>query len=620
MSSPGIIMTGKFIRPGAGAFQSYIEYLDREKAVRNKAYESYSAFTTKEGTSGLYEGESEETLDGYIKYMANPVKTSNLFTLETNSLDEADIAELKSEFISAADNGSPMWQDVFSFRNDWLIEHGYLDAETNQLDEAKLQLATRLGMNAMLKKEDMLHSSIWSASIHYNTDNIHVHVATVEPKSTREMHTFFDKEKRREVTERKGYRSRASLRAMKSAFANQLLGLETERTTIDQLKKQMIEGMRLESGVSTLKRNDHLLQTIVENLPPQKGYQKYGYAEKFGFKKPLDQMIDLFLKDNYSELLKEIKERQQVIAYEEESAFGEGRNSSENKMETLYTRLGNSILKHIKELDLQPKMKQHAQLDSAAFEEVEENFQRVNQAKQRSENEFIKQRKSPVKIRYDPAQLENALKLIADHAETEKGRPSEADIDHYFQSIREKKRQQMNPDKEKRSVEATPVRLKKDPEKEAEALAHALQKVIANDPNNYDEELFLSQMPPIPDDYFDNESYDLSILELDGYDQLFGNQHEAVRDTFDRRKRRVKKEFSSAHQETFTQLKLQKKPKLSVQEIEARQKNWQEEIERRKQLNQLDRLLKDTTEQWRNEQQYQKMLQEIEQAAQYPGH
>lgn len=153
MSSPGIIMTGKFIRPGSGAFQSYIEYLDREKAVRNEAYESYSAFTSTEGTSGVYEGDSEETLDGYIKYMANPVKTSNLFTLETNSLDEADIAELKNEFINAADNGSAMWQDVFSFRNDWLIEHGYLDAETNQLDESKLQLATRLGMNAMLKKK-----------------------------------------------------------------------------------------------------------------------------------------------------------------------------------------------------------------------------------------------------------------------------------------------------------------------------------------------------------------------------------------------------------------------------------------------------------------------------------
>lgn len=620
MSSPGIIMTGKFIRPGAGAFQSYIEYLDREKAVRNEAYESYSAFTTTEGTSGLYEGESEETLDGYIKYMANPVKTSNLFTLETNSLDETDITEIKNEFITAADNGSPMWQDVFSFRNDWLIEHGYLDAETNQLDEAKLQLATRLGMNAMLKKEDMTHSSIWTASIHYNTDNIHVHVATVEPNPTREMHTFFDKERGKEVTERKGYRSRASLRAMKSAFANQLLGLEQERTTIDRLKKQMIEGMRSESGVSTLKRNDHLLQAVIDKLPPQKGYQKYGYAEKFGFKQPLDRMIDLFLKDNYSELFEEIQERQQFISYEEESAFGDGRNSSENKMDTLYTRLGNSILKHIKDLDLQPKMTQHAQLDSTAFEKVEEKFLEVNQATTRTANEYRKQKKAPPKIRYDPAQLEDALKLITDHAETEKGRPSEADIDHYFQSVREKKRQQMNPDKEKRSVEVPSVRLKKDPEKESEDIDQALQKIIANDPHTYDDEYFLGHPPPTLDDYLDRDSEEFSFLEMNTYNQLFNTQHKTVSETFERRKERIKTEFSSAYQETIPQLKLQKNPKLSVKEFEARQKNWQEEIDRRKQLNQLDRLLKDTTEQWRNEQQYQKMLHEIEQATQYPSH
>lgn len=557
MSSPGIIMTGKFIRPGSGAFQSYIEYLDREKAVRNEAYESYSAFTSTEGTSGVYEGDSEETLDGYIKYMANPVKTSNLFTLETNSLDEADIAELKNEFINAADNGSPMWQDVFSFRNDWLIEHGYLDAETNQLDESKLQLATRLGMNAMLKKEEMLHSSIWTASIHYNTDNIHVHVATVEPNSTREMHTFFDKESGHDVTERKGYRSRASLRAMKSAFANQLLGLEQERTTIDRLKKQMIQGMRSESGISTLKRNDRLLQAIIEKLPPQKGYQKYGYAEKFDFKQPLDQMIDLFLKDNYSELFKEIKERQHFISYEEESAFGEGRNSSENKMDTLYTRLGNSILKHIKDSDLQPEMTQHAQLDPTEFEEIEESFQKVNQSKQLSENEIMKQRKSRAKIRYDPAQLEEALKLIADHAETEKDRPSEADIDNYFQSVREKKRKQMNPDKEK-SVESPRACLKKDQEKESEEIDQALQKIIANDPNTYDDDYFLGNPPPIPDENLDSESYELSMLEMDRYDQLFIEQHETVRETFERRKEKIKAEFSSSYQETFLKLKLQK--------------------------------------------------------------
>lgn len=616
MSSPGIVMVGKFVRPGSGAFQSYIDYLDRENAVRNEAYESYSAFTSTEGTSGLYEGESEETLDGYIKYMANPVKTSNIFTLETNSLDEKDIAELKNEFITAASNGSPMWQDVFSFRNDWLIEHGFLDPKTNQLDESKLQLATRLGMNAMLKKEDMLHSTIWSASIHYNTDNIHVHVATVEPEPTREFHTFLDKESGKEVSERKGYRSRKSLRAMKSAFANQLLGLEAERTRIDQIKKEMIEGMRSTSGAATLTKNDQLLRAIVEKLPPQKGYQKYGYSEKFGFKEPLDQMINLFLKDNYSELLEEIQERQQFISFEEESAFGEGRNSSENKMETLYTRLGNSVLKHIKDLDIQPQKTQHAGLDPNELENIEERFKEVNTTNNRIENTFSKKQVSKAEIRFDPSKFEDALRLISDHGETDKERPTDEDIDRYFQSVREKKRQQLNPDK---GTEKQLVPLKKDQEKEAEALDRALKKLVPGERSGHDLTSRSTNGLYEDVDTFFLEDYEQTAGAIDEYNRLFSTQHETVRKSFDQRKDRVKKEFSNMYQVKFGQVKQRRNPKMSVKEMEQRQKSWQQEIERRQQLNQLNRLLKDNTQQWLNERQYQRMIQEIEYTAQYSG-
>ena len=36
----------------------------------------------------------------------------------------------------------------------------------------------------MLEKEN-LQNSVWSGAIHYNTDNIHIHVATVEPSPLR---------------------------------------------------------------------------------------------------------------------------------------------------------------------------------------------------------------------------------------------------------------------------------------------------------------------------------------------------------------------------------------------------------------------------------------------------
>ncbi|WP_137665460.1 MobP2 family relaxase [Enterococcus hulanensis] len=620
MSSPGIIMTGKFAKPGSGAFQSYIEYMDREEAIRNEAYDSYSAFTSNDGTSAMYEGDSEETLDGYIKYMANPVKTSNLFSLETNSLDHEDIMELKDQFITAAENGSPMWQDVFSFRNDWLVDHGFLDSETNQLDEPKIQMATRLAMTAMLKKEDMTHSAIWTASIHYNTDNIHVHIATVEPDPTREMHTFFDKQSNKEVTERKGYRSRGSIRSMKSAFANQLLGLEQERIQIDELKKKMIEGMRSEAGKGTILRYGELLNTISEKLPPQKGYQKYGYAEKFGFKKPLDQMIEIFLKENYSDLLDEIKERQNRISYEEESAFGEGRNSSENKMKTLYTRLGNSILSHIKELDIQPKKTQHANFNQEEFEQLQEEFRGKNKSSDRTANELAKKRKGDSIHKYEVADFEDALKLITDHPKSNRGRPSDEDIKNYYQSLREKKWKQVNHNDEELKPSIESVKAGKDEDRESEEFDQAFRKVASHGNKE------LKNRPPTQQEianYYESLSSKANIApppEADSYEFLFMDQSEYVQNAFNDVKKSSKEEFNKNHKQQFNRTKKKKVPKMSAKEIEKKQQAWRDEVERRKQFSKLKRILNDSTEQWKNEQKYQRMINEIEYLTELPGH
>ncbi|PQC42728.1 hypothetical protein CUM95_01765 [Enterococcus faecium] len=357
-SSPGIIMTGKFARPGSSAFQSYIDYMDREEAVRNEAYEAYSAFTNREGTSAAYEGDEDETLEGYIHYMANPVKTSRLFSADKHQLNEEDLKRMKEQFTAAAKNGSVMWQDVFSFDNQWLVQHGYLDERTNQLKEEKIHEAIRLAMATMLSEEGMTDSAVWTASIHYNTDNIHVHVATVEPYPTREKKRFVDPETGELVTEVKGYRSRKTMRKMKSVFANQLLGLQKERAKIDVLRKVMIEGIRSEQGQEQMNHMVMDLQRVAKKLPEQKGYQKYGYAEKYGFKKELDKVIQSFIDQNFPELYQEMMDRQAYIQSEEESAFGEGRNSSENKLHTLYTRLGNHILKEIQAMDLVPKKRQ----------------------------------------------------------------------------------------------------------------------------------------------------------------------------------------------------------------------------------------------------------------------
>lgn len=46
----------------------------------------------------------------------------------------------------------------------------------------------------MLSAEKMQQSYIWTAFLHYNTDNFHVHIATVESHPTRDVMNVFDKE------------------------------------------------------------------------------------------------------------------------------------------------------------------------------------------------------------------------------------------------------------------------------------------------------------------------------------------------------------------------------------------------------------------------------------------
>lgn len=84
----------------------------------------------------------------------------------------------------AQDNGSPMWMPVFSFKNEFLVQQGIYDPETKTLDENRLHNVIRASMKAMLDSERM-PNAIWTGDVHFNTDNIHVHVSVVEVHPTR---------------------------------------------------------------------------------------------------------------------------------------------------------------------------------------------------------------------------------------------------------------------------------------------------------------------------------------------------------------------------------------------------------------------------------------------------
>lgn len=168
-TSPGVIMKCRFIIPSSEIFGNYIKYMDRDEAIHGGAIrQGYSAYM--------------ET------YMGNPEKTTGLFTQQQDSITKDSADKMKACFEGAQKKGSPMWQTVISFDNSWLQEQGLYDPGAGTLDEKKVKDAARKAMCEMMKREGM-EQALWTGAIHYNTDNIHVHVAVVDYVGEREKIT-----------------------------------------------------------------------------------------------------------------------------------------------------------------------------------------------------------------------------------------------------------------------------------------------------------------------------------------------------------------------------------------------------------------------------------------------
>ncbi|MED1270199.1 MobP2 family relaxase [Bacillus mycoides] len=344
--TPGVVLKTKFVLPSSDAFQNYIEYVDREEA-KSEVKLNPKMFET------------------YQEYMGNPEKTSALFTENANRLTEGEKKALKEMFKTAHENGSIMWQDVISFHNPWLEEQGIYDEKTKTLDEKKLMDVTRLAMKEMQKREGLEKSSTWSAAIHFNTDNIHIHVATVEPFPTRE----------------RGKRKPKTLDAMKGKVVNNLLDRKQEQKQINDLIRKNLVGSKKEDSVFDW-RNQYLkplFLQIYKQLPSDKRRWQYSYNTIQPLKPEIDELSRRYIqhhhKKDYDQFLQKLDKEVQVF----KEAYGEGKydkkqyeNYKTNKINDLYKRMGNAFLQEMKAYDKEQKRIHHMK-KSKPFQKFQQN-------------------------------------------------------------------------------------------------------------------------------------------------------------------------------------------------------------------------------------------------------
>lgn len=370
----GLVLVTEFCAADDSTFSTYIDYIDRDEATRK---EHIKEFTIE---ALLEDGERA----GYLDYMDDPEKLGGLFTKEKDSLSADEKAALKDEFKTAQENGSLMWQSVISFDNKWLAEMGVYDKETGVLNEQLIKTMVRASVGEMLEKEN-LSNATWSASMHFNTDNIHIHVATCEVFPMREKKSYKQYERIKDengkwkyktvrndktgrlekvplldgngnIIEKEEYVGRfkqSSLKAAKSKAVSVLADNKELNAEITKLMREhIIRSMKENSLYNDISFRRGFLE-LYRNMP--KGVNRNMWKYGTNVIKPLREQIDAlskeyiekYHKDDFEKLQEklELQERRYIEAY------GGSSKQMENKIDDLYKRLGNSILSQFREFD-----------------------------------------------------------------------------------------------------------------------------------------------------------------------------------------------------------------------------------------------------------------------------
>lgn len=340
MVKAAIVQKWKFVSSKNRTFSKYIDYIDRDEATRTKEFKQYNLLST----------------DGYNHYMEDPEKSSGLFTSKKNQLTSEERRQVKKEFLKAQKNDSIMWQDVVSFDTNWLIEQELYNPEEKVLNEPKIMNAVRAAMKEQLNREGLANSAIWTAAIHYNElHHIHVHIAIVEPNPTREYKTFSNKDGST-YQARRGSRSKKSIDRFRSQVASQLLDRDEPLARISSLIRNGFGKQTGNFSRTPSEELQYLYGKIYHSLPPDTRTWKYNMNALQEVRPLINRFIDTYVQTYDEKPYKELQLLLKENARFYERVYGTGTKEADrandfitNKNEELYAKLGNALLKEMRE-------------------------------------------------------------------------------------------------------------------------------------------------------------------------------------------------------------------------------------------------------------------------------
>ena len=340
----GVIFKSRFCSPTKKTFGDYINYIDRDEAVRNDNLSKFSL---------------------YNDYMGNSEKTTGLFTENKDFLSQNEKKELKDIFKTAQENESVMWQHVISFDNRWLLQNGLINRKYDCVNERKLKEITRIAMQQLQKSEN-LENAVWSAAIHLNTDNIHIHIAMVEPIPMRQ----------KKNDEIRGKLKASSFKEVKSKIVNNVLSQQKENEIINNIIRNSIIANKKKKMFIKDEEYLKLFKEVISELQEDRRQWYYGYNSIKHLLPKIDKMTEIFLenecKDEWNELKILLDKQQEKYR----TAYGIPKDTSkagytENKIKDAKYRLGNVILRQMREFDKEERTR--------IYQEAVENRKKINE-------------------------------------------------------------------------------------------------------------------------------------------------------------------------------------------------------------------------------------------------
>ena len=321
---PAIVMVCEFEKNNFKDYGGYIDYIDRE--------ETHNELDLKSSNYAEY----LEYMDSKNRKKEKDKTTVKLFTEDKDILSDEDKEKLKDAYRIAQERGSYLWKDVFSFDNEWLEENKYYNSETKQLNEGKIREAIREAMSLRIEKEN-LNEAVWTADIHYNTDNIHIHTSLVEL----------------EPSKKKGKLKPQTLGNMKSAFVNSLVDRNKEHDKINELMREKIVNRKKDINTFRDKEMKKQFINIIKLLPEDLRQWQYAYNSIDEARPLIDNLSKYYINNYCKEDFNELDKLLDVEVEEYKKLYGEGREGKEkgkykdyktNELDYLYKRMGNAFL------------------------------------------------------------------------------------------------------------------------------------------------------------------------------------------------------------------------------------------------------------------------------------